>query len=226
MAPCSPVLPPTEFLVSYMWGSCSRWAFAAEPKSQIRGRPRPGDQRPPLALVERPVADLGGGGVADVGGLEQQHRAEVELVEHLPDPGEPVLRRRSKSTRSSQSTPMTPGAGLVATGNSSMACSSLVGVPAVLVGERVLEVGPVAGEAVRVARRGLGRLRLQPPDPALADVAELVDASDAGPGHVAGAEAVGLAVEDALDLALEDQVGLLERMVVRRRRTRPARTGP
>ncbi len=51
----------------------------------------PGDQREALALVERPVPDLGGGGVPDVRRLEQQHRAQVELVEHRPDPGEPVL---------------------------------------------------------------------------------------------------------------------------------------
>src|SRR6185503_10216595 len=105
-------------------------------------------------------------------------------------------RRRSKSTRISQSTPMIPGAGLVATGNSSMSRSLLV----VLRGQRVLEVGPVADEAVGVAAGGLGRLRLQPPDPAVADVAEPVDASDAGPRDVARPEVEGLAVEGPLDL--------------------------
>ena len=39
IAPWSPVFPPTEFVSSYRWGSCRRWALAAEPKSKIRGRP-------------------------------------------------------------------------------------------------------------------------------------------------------------------------------------------
>ena len=39
IAPWRPVLPPTEFFSSYRWGSCNRCAFAAEPKSKIRGRP-------------------------------------------------------------------------------------------------------------------------------------------------------------------------------------------
>src|SRR6185503_11893210 len=87
-------------------------------------------------------------------------------------------RRRSKSTRFSQSTPITPGAGLVATGNSSMTSSLRCdGAGPGLIGEGGREVGPVAGEAVGVARRRLRRLGLQPPHPAVADVAELVDAA-------------------------------------------------
>ncbi len=39
IAPCRPVLPPTEFVSSYHCGSCSRCAFAADPKSQMRGGP-------------------------------------------------------------------------------------------------------------------------------------------------------------------------------------------
>ena len=70
IAPWRPVLPPIEFSLSNIDGSCSRCALAAEPKSQIRGRPVASDQGPALALVECPIADLGGGGVADVRSLK------------------------------------------------------------------------------------------------------------------------------------------------------------
>src|SRR5436309_9949069 len=105
-------------------------------------------------------------------------------------------RRRSKSTRFSQSTPMTPGAGLVATGNSSMACSLAVGRwLGIRVRQRVLQVRPVADEAVRVSAGRLGGLGLEPPHAPRAEVAEAVDAADPRPGHVARPQLVGRAVE-------------------------------
>ena len=49
----------------------------------------------------------------------------------------------------------------------------------------------------------------------VAGVVEGVDAADAGPEHVARLERVALAVGLGLDLAVEDDVGLFHRMVVR-----------
>ena len=72
-------------------GSCRRCAFAADPKSQMRGGPVRVIKRVALALVERPVADVGAGGVPDVAGLEQQHRAQVGRLELLLHPREPVV---------------------------------------------------------------------------------------------------------------------------------------
>src|SRR5690606_35753130 len=122
-------------------------------------------------------------------------------------------RSRSKSTRTSQSTPMTPGAGLVATGNSLIAFLSAL---AQFEGQGILQIGPVPSESIGVATGRLGCSRLQPADDVrVRRVAELVDASDTGPGDVACLEVVLLAVEDADRLALEEEVGLLERVVVR-----------
>ena len=53
-------------------------------------RPGAGDQRVALTLVERPVADVGAGRVADVARLEQQHRAQVGGLELFLHPREPV----------------------------------------------------------------------------------------------------------------------------------------
>ena len=60
----------------------------------------------------------------------------------------------------------------------------------------------------------LRRLRLQPPHDPGTGIRERVDASDARPGDVARHEVVSLAVELRVDLAIEDQVGLLVRVVV------------
>ncbi len=58
------------------------------------GPARPGDQRPALTLVERPIADLGGSRVPDVGSLEQQQGSQSVMVELLANPVETV---RAKS---------------------------------------------------------------------------------------------------------------------------------
>jgi len=83
-----------------------------------------------------------------------------------------------------------------------------------LYGERALEIGPVAGKAIRVTPRRLWRLGLEPSHSAGTDVAKSVDASHSCPGEVAGAKVMGGAIEGGLDLALEDEVGLLEGMVM------------
>jgi hypothetical protein len=46
-----------EFSASYRWGSCRRCAFAAEPKSQMRGRPSrvTSAQRSPLLKAQYPI---------------------------------------------------------------------------------------------------------------------------------------------------------------------------
>ena len=54
-------------------------------------RSRPRDQGVPLALVERPVADVRAGRVPDVAGLEQQERSEVRGLQLRANAGEPVL---------------------------------------------------------------------------------------------------------------------------------------
>src|SRR3954452_13946951 len=68
----------------------------------------------------------------------------------------------------------------------------------------LVEVSPVAGEAVGVTGRWLRRLGLEPAHAPRADVAELVDAPDTGPGHVTGGEPVGRPVEGSLHLTFED----------------------
>ena len=50
-----------------------------------------GQQRPAADLVALPLADLGGGEVADVVGVHHQQRAEVGLVQRLAGAGEPVI---------------------------------------------------------------------------------------------------------------------------------------
>src|SRR5690606_18038749 len=55
------------------------------------GTPVAGHQRVTLALVEGPVADLGRGGVPDVGGREEKDGTEVVLLQHLPHASEAVL---------------------------------------------------------------------------------------------------------------------------------------
>ena len=60
-------------------------------------RPGPREQRVALALVERPVADLRAGDVADVARLEQQERTEVGGLERLPGPVQPVGRGAARS---------------------------------------------------------------------------------------------------------------------------------
>src|SRR5262249_56569389 len=77
------------------------------------------------------------------------------------------------------------------------------------------EVVPVPVPAVGVVRGRLRRLSLDPAHPAVALVGERVDAADAGPEYVPGAEGEGLAVGRRLHLAVDDVVALLERMVVR-----------
>ena len=60
----------------------------------------------------------------------------------------------------------------------------------------------------------LRSLRLQPPHDPGPGVRERVDAADAGPRDVPGHEVISLAVELGIDLAFEDQVRLLVRVVV------------
>ena len=66
-----------------------------------------------------------------------------------------------------------------------------------------------------MARGRLGGLGLDPADAFGAGVVEAVDRADAGERDVARPEGVVLAVELALDLAGEEDVRLLERVVVR-----------
>src|SRR3954462_1199591 len=76
------------------------------------------------------------------------------------------------------------------------------------------EVVPVAVEAVGVVRRQLGRLRLEEAHAPAARVPEAVDAPDAGPEDVARVQREALAVSLRVDLAGDDRVALLERVVV------------
>src|SRR5918992_1326515 len=79
------------------------------------------------------------------------------------------------------------------------------------------QVRPVPGEPVGVTRRGLGRLGLEPPDRARPGVGELMDATDPGPAHVSRTQTALLAIEHRINVTLEDQIRLLERVVVRPR---------
>src|SRR6478735_6280079 len=79
----------------------------------------------------------------------------------------------------------------------------------------LLEPAPLVDPPIRVPGRRLGRLRLDPADAFGARVVEPVDRADAGERDVTGSEGVVLAVDLALALAGEEDVGLLERMVVR-----------
>src|SRR5437867_3666011 len=56
-----------------------------------------------------------------------------------------------------------------------------------LIGKFLLEVLPVAVEAIRVTCRWLGRLRFEPANSALASVVEGVNATDAGPEQITAA---------------------------------------
>src|SRR3954451_6826783 len=84
--------------------------------------------------------------------------------------------------------------------------------------ERVLEPLPCLRPPIRMATRRLRRLRLDPADPLRAGVVEAVDAADAGEDDVARPKRRRLAVELGLDLAGQEEVRLLERVVVRLRR--------
>src|SRR5690554_1309699 len=122
-------------------------------------------------------------------------------------------RSLSKSTRISQSTPITPGAGLVATGNSLIVVLS---ARPEFPDQGILQIGPIPAEAVRVTAGRLRSRRLQPPDHAVRrQVPELVNTADARPREVTRLEVVLLAVEDPQRLALQEQVCLLEGMIVR-----------
>ena len=76
---------------------------------------------------------------------------------------------------------------------------------------------PAAHPAVGLAGRGLRGLGLDPADAFRPVVPEPVDRPDTGEHDVAGVQRVALAVELGLDLAGEEDVGLLERVVVRLR---------
>ncbi len=76
-------------------------------------------------------------------------------------------------------------------------------------------MAPVALEAIRVLVRRAGSGRLEPEHGVALGLVERVDAADAGPEDVAGPERVALPVRDDLDLAVEHEIRLLERMVVR-----------
>src|SRR4249919_3559798 len=79
----------------------------------------------------------------------------------------------------------------------------------------LLEPAPLVDPPIGVPGRRLGRLRLDPPDAFAARVVEAVDRADAGERDVTRSERVVLAVHLALDLAGDEDVRLLERMVVR-----------
>src|SRR6476469_244594 len=78
----------------------------------------------------------------------------------------------------------------------------------------LLELLPRRQPAVGVARRRLRRLRLDPADLLRAVVVEAVDAADRREHHVAGVDLVDGPVELRLDVAGEEEVSLLERVVV------------
>jgi hypothetical protein len=59
-------------------------------------RTRSRDQRVALALVERPVPDVGARGISDVAGLEQQDRAEIGRFELFANASEPVVAEASE----------------------------------------------------------------------------------------------------------------------------------
>src|SRR3954447_22610447 len=82
------------------------------------------------------------------------------------------------------------------------------------VAQALRQVVPVAVEAVRVVGRQLRRLRLEEAHARAALVPEPVHAPDAGPEHVAGMQREALAVGLRVDLARDDRVALLERVVV------------
>src|ERR671918_1964128 len=78
----------------------------------------------------------------------------------------------------------------------------------------VLKPLPVVDPAVRVAPWRLRRLGLDPADAAAPVVEEAVRGADTGEDEIASAERVRTPVELGLDLAVEEEVRLLERMVV------------
>src|SRR6478672_4175480 len=79
----------------------------------------------------------------------------------------------------------------------------------------LLEPTPGVDPAIRVPGRRLGRLGLEPAHALAAGVVEAVDGPDAHEGDVTRPERVVLPVHLALDLAGQEDVRLLERMVVR-----------
>ncbi len=62
-------------------------------------------------------------------------------------------------------------------------------------------------------RGRLRGLRFQPAHRRVRWIGESVDAADPREGDVAGGQSVLLAIEGRVDLAVEDEIGLLERMV-------------
>src|SRR5512143_917986 len=81
-------------------------------------------------------------------------------------------------------------------------------------GSRLLVPLPRLGPAVRMPGRRLRGLGLDPADAFRADVVEAVYRSDAGEHDVAGPERVVPPVKLRLDLAGDEEVGLLERVIV------------
>src|SRR5262245_15388722 len=78
----------------------------------------------------------------------------------------------------------------------------------------LLELRPRRQPAVRMTHRRLRRLGLDPADLLGPVVVEAVDPTDRREHDVARPDRVDVAVELRLDLALEEEVGLLERVVV------------
>src|ERR1700730_15023113 len=80
---------------------------------------------------------------------------------------------------------------------------------------RSREFRPIAFESEYFFGGGQRRLRLNPADWLRAVVGKTVDAADACPNHVAGAEIVAPAVGDRVNTSAHDKVRLFEGMIVR-----------
>ena len=118
IAPCSPVLPPTEFVVVVQMRQLEPVRLRRRPEVPRSAAAGPREERVALALVERPVADLRARDVADVARLEQEQRAEVARPRAPPAPGRAGTRAGGRSRRGPPSRRRRcPGAGVVATGN-------------------------------------------------------------------------------------------------------------
>ena len=73
---------------------------------------------------------------------------------------------------------------------------------------------PFRHEAERVLLRRLRRKRFEPHHRGRADVTERMHATHTRPDHVAWFGPIDLSVERSLDLAAEEEVALLERVIV------------
>ena len=76
------------------------------------------------------------------------------------------------------------------------------------------EMFPLTTESIRVARWRCGRLYFDPSNESRTSILESVISADAGPEHVTGVKYHEIAVDERVDLALDEHVRLFEGVIV------------